>query len=108
MLDKALYREGAMCVKAQWAYRFVLQSLGPGTSAKDSLVDRRRVGVWRNEFSRFMAFFCLNRRLKVGENRAVNAAILTRSLTSLSKVVIKDRSERTSSDANERINMAAP
>ena len=43
-------REGATYLKARWPYRFVLESLGPGTSRRDLDADlRRREGLcfWR-------------------------------------------------------------
>ena len=44
---QCIQREGAICLKARWPYRFVLQSLGRGTSKTDSLADRReRDGVY--------------------------------------------------------------
>ena len=43
----AFHWEGTIYLKARWQYRFVLQSLGPGTARNDSLADRReRDGVY--------------------------------------------------------------
>ena len=33
---RTFQREGATCLKARWPYRFVLESLGPGTSKERS------------------------------------------------------------------------
>ena len=43
---RTFQREGATYLKARWPYRFVLESLGPGTSRSDLDADlRRREGV---------------------------------------------------------------
>ena len=47
---RTFQREGATYLKARWPYRFVLESLGPGTSKRDRDADlRRRDGLcfWR-------------------------------------------------------------
>ena len=47
---RTFQREGATYLKARWPYRFVLESLGPGTSRRDLDADlRRREGLcfWR-------------------------------------------------------------
>ena len=42
-LGEDIPREGATYLKARWPYRFVLESLGPGTSRRDLDADLRRV-----------------------------------------------------------------
>ena len=37
---RTFHWDGARYLRARWPYRFVLQSLGPGTSRNDSLADR--------------------------------------------------------------------
>ena len=47
---RTFQREEATYLKARWPYRFVLESLGPGTSMRDLDADlRRREGLcfWR-------------------------------------------------------------
>ena len=47
---RTFHREGATYLKARWPYRFVLESLVPGTSRRDLDADlRRREGLcfWR-------------------------------------------------------------
>ena len=45
---RTFQREGATYLKACWPYRFVLESLGPGTSRRDLDADlRRREGLGR-------------------------------------------------------------
>ena len=39
---RTFQREGATYLKARWPYRFVLESLGPGTSRRDLDADLRR------------------------------------------------------------------
>ena len=41
---RTFQREGATYLKARWPYRFVLESLGPGTSRRDLDDLRRREG----------------------------------------------------------------
>ena len=46
LLGRTFQREGATYLKARWPYRFVLESLGPGTSRRDLDADlRKREGV---------------------------------------------------------------
>ena len=40
---RTFQKEGATYLKARWPYRFVLESLGPGTSRRDLDADLRRV-----------------------------------------------------------------
>ena len=40
---RTFQREGATYLKARWPYRFVLESLSPGTSRRDLDADLRRV-----------------------------------------------------------------
>ena len=49
-LEEDIPEGGATYLKARWPYRFVLESLGPGTSRRDLDADlRRREGLcfWR-------------------------------------------------------------
>ena len=41
LMGRAFHREGAIYLKVRWPYRFVVQSLGPGTARNASLSNRR-------------------------------------------------------------------
>ena len=51
---RTFQREGATYLKARWPYRFVLESLGPGTSRRDLDADLRR--------REMLCFVCFGRR----------------------------------------------
>ena len=47
VLGRTFQREGGTYLNARWPYRFVLESLGPGTSRRDLDADlRRREGLF--------------------------------------------------------------
>ena len=41
LMGRAFHREGAIYLKVRWLYRFVVQSLGPGTARNASLSNQR-------------------------------------------------------------------